>query len=115
MKKLGLLTVLLVCLSFSGEDPRKIFEFDQIVFRIGKLSVSMSPVFGKQYGVVEAIDVSWESVKIDPSGRIAIISDNLVVPVRGDKAKAYFEAKLIFRQKQIELLKQFENAFLLKK
>lgn len=102
-----------VCVAFAGGDQRKaLIEFDNITFSIGKLYVTMSPVYGKVYGKADAIEVSWTTIHTDSTGRVAVFSDAVVIPVANRGAGAYFEAKALFEKKHVELQELFEREYL---
>lgn len=112
MKKLGMLMVFLVCLCSFGEQPKKVFEFNSITYRIDGLTVSMLPQYGKTYGVIEAIEVSWMYVKKDSLGRMTTLTDYAMIPVSGNLRRAFFEAKNLFERKHLELEEMFEKEYL---
>ena len=113
MKKACLFVLVILSLAWKGDEGQgKIFKFNYIAFRIDGLIISITPRYGKVYGRIDAIQVSWTMPRTDDDGRIAVIADKVQIPVEGDLRGAYFKAKSIFLDKQRELQKLFEQNFL---
>lgn len=97
--------------AFAVEPPKK-FDLTYIVFRIDGMVVSISPVYGKVYGKVEAIEVAWWIPQADSMGKTVVINDKEFFEVGGDIRGAYFKAKDLFMVKVRELQHAFEEGYL---